>query len=198
MSLIDSKKMQRMNHIYTQPQFGENWFTYPNLYSRFVRELTNGSVMVEVGCWKGKSIAYLGVEIINSGKDIKVFAVDTWEGSKNEPPHQQDTYVRTGKLYQLFLSNTAPVSSVVTPIRLPSVDAAKVHLDESLDVVFIDACHTYECVKEDIAAWLPKVKKGGYLAGHDYPWSHEDAVKRAVDESLKNIEVTEGCWVYRK
>jgi len=187
-----------MDHIYTQPQFGENWFTYPNLYSRFVGELPSGSKMVEVGCWKEKSLAYLGVEIINSGKDIRVDAIDTWEGSANEPPHQQDVYVRTGKLYQLFLSNIAPVSSVVFPVKVASVEGAKRYADESLDVVFIDACHTYECVKEDIAAWLPKVKRGGYLAGHDYPWSHEDAVKRAVDESVSPIEVTEGCWVYRK
>jgi hypothetical protein len=190
-----------MKHIYDQPQFGENWFTYPQLYSRFVRELPSGSRMVEVGCWKGKSIAYLAVEIVNSGKDIKVDAVDTWRGSESELPHQQDVYVRTDTLYQLFLSNIAPIDPekrIVNPVRMASVDAAATYADQSLDVVFIDACHTYECVKEDIAAWFPKVKKGGYLAGHDYPWSHEDAVKRAVDESISPIEVTEGCWVYRK
>lgn len=69
-----------MNHIYEQPQFGENWFTYPNLYSRFVKELADGSKIVEVGSWKGKSVAYLAVEIINSGKGIKVDAIDTWKG----------------------------------------------------------------------------------------------------------------------
>jgi two-component SAPR family response regulator len=186
-----------MDHIYDQPQFGENWFTYPGLYSRFVRELPSGSKIVEVGSWKGKSIAYLGVEIINSGKDIKVDAVDTWKGSDE---HRADHYVLTDTLYQLFLSNIASVDpkwQIVKPVRSRSVDAAKAYADESLDVVFIDACHLYECVKEDIAAWLPKVKKGGYLAGHDYSWS-PDHVKRAVDDSVSPIEETEGCWVYRK
>jgi len=68
-----------MNHIYTQPQFGENWFTYPNLYSRFVQILKDGSTIVEVGSWKGKSTAYLAVEIINSGKNIELHAVDTMQ-----------------------------------------------------------------------------------------------------------------------
>ena len=187
-----------MNHIYDQPNFGENWFTFPQLYSRFVRELPNGSKIVEVGSWKGKSIAYLGVEIINSGKDIKVDAVDTWSEMVSESYHKTDVYVQTKTLFALFVSNIAPVSEVVTPVRKASLEAAPMYKDGSLDVVFIDACHEYDCVKADIAAWLPKVKKGGYLAGHDYPWSAGDAVKRAVDESISPIEVTEGCWVYRK
>jgi hypothetical protein len=188
-----------MNHIYEQPQFGENWFTYPNLYSRFVKELSSGSKIVEVGSWKGKSVAYLGVEIINSGKDIKVDAIDTWGEMDSEKYHTSDVYVKTNTLYQLFLGNISSVSSVVTPIRMTSLDAAKLYEDESIDVVFIDACHEYQCVKDDIAAWFPKVKRGGYVSGHDYPWSGEDAVKRAVDESIPQpFEVTEGCWVYRK
>jgi cephalosporin hydroxylase len=187
-----------MEHIYNNPNFGENWFTYPNLYSRFVRELPSGSKIVEVGCWKGKSIAYLAVEIVNSKKDIKVDGVDTWTGSLDEEYHQNDTYVKTKTLYQLFLSNISSVSHIVNPVRMASVDAAKQYDDNSLDVVFIDAGHSYEDVKADIAAWMPKVKHGGYLSGHDYPWSANDSVKRAVDESVSGIEVTEGCWVYRK
>ena len=68
-----------------------------------------------------------------------------------------------------------------------SAEAAKKFEDESLDFVYIDANHSYEFVKEDIAAWLPKVKKGGIIGGHDYDWSdpehnEEFAVKKAVDE----------------
>lgn len=185
-----------MEHFYQQPNFGENWFTFPNLYSRFVRDLPSGSKIVEVGAWKGRSIAYLGVEIINSGKDIKVDAVDTWDTMASEEYHKTDVYVKTKRLYQLFLSNIAPVASVVTPVRMASLEAAKLYEDNSIDVVFIDACHTYDCVKEDIAAWLPKVKVGGILAGHDYGWS--DEVRRAVDESVAPIEETEGCFVFHK
>jgi predicted alpha/beta hydrolase family esterase len=52
-----------------------------------------------------------------------------------------------------------------------------------LDFVFIDADHKYESVKADIAAWLPKVRPGGHIAGHDY---HSDwpGVQKAVDEVL--------------
>lgn len=184
-----------MEHIYNQPQFGENWFTYPNLYSRFVRELEDGSKIVEVGCWKGKSISYLAVEVINSGKDIKIDAVDTWRGTPDEEYHQKDVFVKTDKLYNLFLSNISPVSQVIKAIRMSSVEAAALYEDNSVDVVFIDAGHTYEDVKCDIISWKPKVKKGGYLAGHDFPEAH--GVVKAVEELLCSVENSEGCWVYK-
>lgn len=184
-----------MEHIYNQPQFGENWFTYPNLYSRFVRELGDGSKIVEVGCWKGKSISYLAVEIINSGKDIKIDAVDTWKFIPTEEYHEKDVYIKTNTLYPLFLSNISPVSHVINPIRMTSTDAATLYEDNSIDVVFIDAGHDYESIKSDIIAWKPKVKKGGYLAGHDFPEAL--GVVKAVEELIGSVESTEGCWVYK-
>lgn len=188
-----------MQHICNQPQFGEPWFTYPNLYSRFVNILQDGQKMVEVGSWKGKSTAYLAVEIINSGKKIVIDAIDTWKGSPNENGIiMSDPYVRTDTLYNLFLSNMGPVIHVVNPIREESVAASRLYEDNSIDIVFIDACHHYDCITEDISAWYPKVKHGGILAGHDYHFV--DTVKRAVDETFgeANIESTELCWVYNK
>ncbi len=64
-------------------------------------------------------------------------------------------------------------------IKLSSVEAAKIVMDGSLDFVFIDACHDYESVSADIAAWYPKVRKNGIFAGHDYRWPE---VKSAVNE----------------
>ena len=169
-----------MEHIYEQPQFGENWFGgVEPLYSKFVELMSNGSVFVEVGCWKGKSTSYMGVEIVNSGKNIKCYAVDTWRGSEE---HRGDDLIINDTLYDLFLQNTASLSHVITPVRKPSVEAAKDFADGSVDIVYIDANHTYEEVKKDIEAWLPKVKKGGIISGHDYGgW---EGVTRAVNEAF--------------
>lgn len=49
-----------------------------------------------------------------------------------------------------------------------SVDAARGWTDGSLDFVYIDASHRYEQVVADIAAWEPKVRPGGIVAGHDF------------------------------
>lgn len=49
-----------------------------------------------------------------------------------------------------------------------SVEAAKDFEDGELDAVYIDANHRFEFVVADIHAWLPKLKKGGIISGHDY------------------------------
>jgi hypothetical protein len=40
--------------------------------------------------------------------------------------------------------------------------------DGSLDCVYLDANHAYLAVRDDLAAWYPKVRPGGLLSGHDY------------------------------
>ena len=59
-----------MEHIYQKPCFGEDWFTYPQLYKEYANGLGDGSVFVEVGSWKGKSISFLAVELVNLKKTV--------------------------------------------------------------------------------------------------------------------------------
>jgi len=185
-----------MNHIYHLPQFGENWFTYPHLYKSMVEKFSSGSKFVEVGSWKGKSAAYLAVEIINSKKDIKLDCVDTWKGSSE---HVDNEYVKSNSLYELFIENTSSLSSIINPIKMDSISASKTYEDNSIDFVFIDANHEYIHVKNDIEAWFPKVKVGGTIAGHDYRNGWTD-VDKAVNEFFagKKILAGESCWVYEK
>jgi len=189
-----------MQHFYMNPEFGENWFGYEKYYKHVITTAPDNSVIVEVGSWKGKSISYLGVEAINSGKTIKCFAVDTWLGSGVEAGHDSDQYVRSGTLYDLFLKNIEPIKHVVVPIRKTSLEASKMFADGSLHCVFIDANHKYECVKEDIQAWLPKIKPGGMLSGHDYGFDG-GPVHDAVHELIGRNEIVvypANCWVYYK
>jgi predicted O-methyltransferase YrrM len=55
----------------------------------------------------------------------------------------------------------------VHKIKSSSVEASQKFDNETFDMVYIDALHTYEGLKSDIMAWFNKIKKGGYLAGHD-------------------------------
>ena len=57
-----------------------------------VEKFSSGSKFVEVGSWKGKSAAYMAVEIINSKKKITLDCIDTWEGS-NE--HKNNYFVKS-------------------------------------------------------------------------------------------------------
>jgi predicted O-methyltransferase YrrM len=84
--------------------------------------------------------------------------------------------------YELFSKRMEPYPNVV-PIRHPCQEVFKQFPDRTFDLVYIDAEHTYESVFRDIKQWLPKVKRGGWIAGHDY--THDvsyGGVVIAVDE----------------
>lgn len=184
-----------INHICQNPEFGEEWFSYPDLYKFMVEKFPSGSKFVEVGSWKGKSSAYMAVEIANSNKNIEFYCVDIWESSLEYENHEE-----TSILYEIFLNNMKPVESYYTPLKMKSLDAVSRFGDHSLDFVFIDASHEYENVKADIIAWLPKIKPGGVLAGHDYYIDGPDwkpGVKRAVNEEFSEFEAKYNCWVFQ-
>lgn len=165
------------------------------IYKTIIDSANNGDHFVEVGCWKGKSAAFMAVEIINSKKKIKFDCVDTWNGSFDEVQHLEDQAVRENKLYEHFLENMTPVIGFYNPIRLSSVEASKLYPDNSLDFVFIDAGHDYDSVRADINAWYPKIKEGKILAGHDIG---HPPVYQAVEERFKNFEKTKHCWIVKK
>ncbi len=175
-----------MEHFY-QPITG--WFTFFRLYADMVAKYPSGSDFVEVGTYEGKSFAYLVVEAINAGKEINMSAVDSFTFTDE---HCGDN------ILDVFKRNMSPVEGKYNIIKGQSDESASQFEDGSLDFVFLDADHVYARVKGDILAWLPKIKKGGILAGHDYEPQHP-GVKQAVDEIFGddwNKEyLDELCWV---
>ena len=212
----DNNTLEIMEHFYKDIH---GWFTFPNFYStiaqKFKPDVQDRYHIVEVGTWLGQSAAFLAVELINNGNSDNIIfdCVDTWEGSSEHLNKDgkiefdwvdvdqlgnitfEENYVMTSdELYDKFLSNIEPVRHIINPIKMKSVDAAKLYDDGSLDLVFIDAGHEFDHVVADIKAWLPKVRPYGFIAGHDYSW--DDEVKRAVHSIFPTISrETEGCWI---
>jgi beta-1,4-mannosyl-glycoprotein beta-1,4-N-acetylglucosaminyltransferase len=180
-----------MEHFYNFLP-GENWFDYLELYGEVVTSASNGAHFVEVGTWKGRSACYMAVEIVNSGKQIRFDCVDTWKPIITEKAIPVERYE---ELYSAFLKNISPVAAYINPVQAISWEAAELYPDESLDFVFIDAAHDYESVKKDIAAWYPKVKRTGIIAGHDY--HNSVGVASAVHEFFKGRHAVidkNPCW----
>lgn len=53
--------------------------------------------------------------------------------------------------------------------------------ESSVDFIYVDGSHEYEDVKRDLELYLPLIKPGGYIAGHDY-MEYFEGCKKAVDE----------------
>lgn len=165
-----------------------------NFYAQAVQALPDGARFIEVGVFEGRSLILAAQEARRLGKRLRFVAVDHFRGS---PEMQGIDSVMQGRVREVFEANLrqhGPTADVQV-IALDSVQAAERVEDGDAEFIFLDADHSYESVKGDILAWLPKVKPGGILAGHD--WHDFPGVQQAVNELLGGAEVMENCWFYR-
>jgi len=172
-----------MDHFYSHI---DGWSHYLEvLYQYLVPKLPATCTVVEVGCWKGRSTAFLAVSLIQSEKVFRLHAVDHWKGCLEG--YYQNSQVaqdlRDDKVFDDFKRNLAPVAEHMNIIRSNSVDAAAQFEDNSLDMVVIDDDHLYESVINSIMAWAPKLKPGGFLCGDDCDGNYP-GVERAVREAF--------------
>ena len=123
----------------------------------------------ELGVHEGVTYRHL----INTCPNLTLYGVDMW----THKPIFNEWY---RSLKEELKDNTKAV------IIKESTFTAHRHLDDaSLDFVFIDADHSYKSVKKDINNWLPKVRAGGYICGHDI---NQEWVQRAVNETVNEYE----------
>ena len=175
------------------------------LYDEIAGTLSTGDEFVEVGVAYGSSLVYLADREWPRGVPT-IWAVDMWEefmGGDNLPA---DVFASMTKhktpraAFAAMLHEHLPASRGVAihMKQSTSVDAARTFADGSLSGVFIDARHTYECCRDDIAAWLPKVKKRGWFGGHDYSVTFPGVIQ-AVNEAFGfHCERRNSVWIARR
>lgn len=109
-------------------------------------------IICEIGCYEGRTSVALARNTAGQVYSIDPFfrgrlgiCYSEWVAKLNRLRNSAENLV-----YVKGLSN----------------DVAKT-FDFPIDFLFIDADHSYEAIKADWEKWLPKVKKGGYIALHD-------------------------------
>ena len=160
------------------------------------------NVAVEIGSWAGGSSTI----IADAGADY-LFCVDPWDDYEDlagfDLPKPIDyTKTRFGSLspeerFVTFCRNLGGrLFHKVFPCRGASEMWASAWI-LPIDFLFIDGCHSYEAVKTDIESWLPHVKAGGVILGHDYLkvasgtgfiWEFP-GVAQAVHEKFENFYI---------
>lgn len=160
------------------------WMTFEELTFLYNTSKRVESV-AECGSWKGKS-----THAICSSGCPSVTAFDTFKGSADEGV--QHAEAQTEAVFEEFTRNISSFTNLKV-VRGDINDSVLNIPDKSFDMVFIDAGHTYEEVKNDIRKWKSKAKI--LLCGHDYcpAWS---GVRQAVDEELGGPDEVHGTiWV---
>lgn len=167
-----------------------------DIRAREVLRRLNGAHTL-VGAEIGVFAADMSVALLRDNR-VALAMVDSWEGTGEAyegdsgdwhaglTQEMQDAYCELAQRRVVFAGDR------VNLLRMRSDFAAAEIADASLDFVFIDADHSYEGCQRDIEAWLPKLKCGALLSGHDYdnPDFPKFGVKRAVDEFAASIGQT--------
>jgi len=162
----------------------------------------NHKRIAEIGVYKGGTTHYL----LSQLRGIQTYyAVDLWKHYDDftEILDPKRTMINDDMdaIYEGFLEKLFDFRHKIEVLRMTSVEAASKVKNESLDLAFIDANHAYKYVKEDIELWMPKVKKGGSISGHDYGLEHRKpkfGVTQAVNELVPNAEIKGTVWFWKK
>lgn len=159
-------------------------------YDWVAREvIRDGDRVAEIGVRRGRSALFLAERLTDLGKTkCCIDCVDLFDGE-----NRAAFGVNRERL-------SATARSMVFSYLGSSLAAAAYARTSHYDLVFIDAGHTYEDTRNDIAAWLPKVRPGGMIAGHDFDLNETDpnraGVCRAVLEKFgaSKVRTAETVW----
>lgn len=138
--------------------------TREKMYPDFVA----GATCVEVGVQKGDNAQSL----LDAGA-LDLYLVDTWKHYVDDvyaldpANHNQSTQDHFyGLVLERFVHHV--VEGQVRIHRLSSAVAAGLFGEATVDVLYLDANHTYEAVYADLVAWEPAIQPRGYIMMHDF------------------------------
>ena len=150
----------RFSKLLTQIESIEGWLRDDEaiLLNQLAAQTTPGTIIVEIGSWKGKSTIALA-----SSAKVPVYAIDPHTGS---PEHRQKG--EPVDTYKDFINNIKRhnLTKKIKPLRLTSREAAK-KINKSISLLFIDGDHSYQAVSQDFKDYYPKLQIGGTIAFHD-------------------------------
>jgi hypothetical protein len=115
---------------------------------------------VEVGTFMGRYAEVL----CESNPYLHLTCVDPWVAYSGYKDYSTQRALTKG--YDVAKEKLSKYNC--TLVREFSLEAAKQFPDGFFDFVYIDANHELPWVIQDLYAWIPKVKKGGVISGHDY------------------------------
>ncbi|MFC7671595.1 class I SAM-dependent methyltransferase [Mycolicibacterium sp. GCM10028919] len=128
-------------------------------------ELPIGGTCAEIGVDQGDFTQ----EILDHCHPAELHLVDMW-GTRRYSQKKFD------RVTERFAGQISGGSVVVH--RQSSLDAASMFDDGAFDWVYIDTTHAYELTAAELRAYAPKVKPGGFIAGHDYVMGNWSKVLR--------------------
>lgn len=127
------------------------------------RRVPRYGLVVELGALFGKSTTLLAE--VGRERGYAVVTIDCMAFSSKQAGHLRDNMEKYNNVHIIEATSHATAGWWNKPI----------------DLLFIDANHQEDGIKEDCEDWLPHIKKGGMVAFHDYYQSQFASVKKQAD-----------------
>lgn len=166
-----------------------------------------GMAVAEVGCWDGDSfIAWAPIVQKNKGCCL---LVDNFKGNPTAVGPHAESKERRADIAGILEQRARPFTNVRI-IEGDSVESAAKIEDHSLTLCFLDADHRYSHIRADIVAWMPKVKPGGIVCGHDcesleydsryierdyVEGKHHGVIKAVTELITAPVLLPDSCWM---
>lgn len=167
----------------------------------------NNLIGLELGVLKGESFCCM----LDSCPNIKtLYGIDTWEPyddylaaeHRTTPVYSVDKKIQEVNEFltrhNIKWCNNGHKAKI---IKKDSNKCASKFKNNYLDFIFFDTYMTREQAIKDLELWIPKIKKGGLVMGHD--WGAIDIKETVLNyrkkHNIKNIlSVYDNTWVWRK
>ncbi len=165
------------------PGFGPDNSSIGPFYTKVVEECPPNSLLIEIGCFHGRSLVHLGLCAKAANKGIRVLGFDHCLGQSGG----------TEGIVQGWIEKAGLTENTFFAC-LDTVEASKSVADQSAWMVFLDDGHLHEEVERGILTWMPKVRYDGILAGHDAIWSSVWEPVKALLPSVIHDPAYRDCW----
>ena len=152
----------------------DGWLKYNEATALYLmaRLLPPRSTIVEIGCWKGKSVYCLARGL---RKNCQLITIDPFDAS-GEPENYELYKQREGEtpLFDQFLDNMKKLNVLDRIKPLKGLSNKFVGQFSKIDLLFIDGDHSIEGCDFDFLNYSPYISIGGYIVFHDFDKSRDD------------------------
>ncbi len=148
--------------------------------------------MIEIGAHMGESTMMFASTGLFSSIDV----ISPFDG---EDKFNQKYWYTWDVIKKEFLLNTR-FFDYINLIEKSSITVSEDFDDGKYDFIYIDGSRDYELMRKIIQLYLPKLKIGGLIGGHDYNYKTHPEVVQSINETLgqPHIMTYDDSWLFRQ